>query len=364
MSRKKQKSEKEDNFIKSNRIYHVLIGITFVLIALIAFVGLILMRQYENAVLKIYSEQQDNYVQLVVDQINLQPDRADEEIISKIIETLDSGASHYWTLSKDETLIFVKNVTETNRYQGVRTDDFYVTESAAAFIEHLTLYRVKHDVIRMDDVRYVVSGVLFEYNEGIYKICLLTNETVILDNNDFLSTKINMYIFVIVLIVLIFIVVLASQNLVHRRQLRIYQLNNRIRNQNIHIQNLEKEIEYVNFYDSRWNLYNRKLLKKFVEMFDSKEIKTAVYAEVAFPSEKERKKFLSDAEFILDEHVLRFDKSDSELILLFANCGEPAAKRILKSAGVTEDMIKKIRPVDYDYCGPLADQLRNYILEE
>ncbi len=66
----------------------------------------------------IYATQQDNYVQLVLDQINLQENGTEESIISDIIETLDSGNTHYWTLSKEENILFVKNVTETRQISG------------------------------------------------------------------------------------------------------------------------------------------------------------------------------------------------------------------------------------------------------
>ena len=57
-----------------------------------------------------------------------------------------------------------------------------------------------HESIRMDGVRYVASGVKFEYNSAEYKICLLTNDTVILDNNIFLSSKIGLYVFGVLLL--------------------------------------------------------------------------------------------------------------------------------------------------------------------
>ncbi len=348
---------------KSKRRFHLILAATVIAVLAITFAGGLLMRQYEMATLRVYSEQQDAYVQLVVDQINLQPERTDEEIISKIVGTLDSGDSHYWTLAKDDTLIFVKNVTETNRYLGIRNDEFYGTSSAAKFMEKMTLYRVQHDIIFIDGVRFVASGVLFEYNDSFYKICLLTNETVVLDNNDFLATKINMCIYVVLLILLILVVMLAAENMVHRRQMQIFRLEQRIRNQNLHMDELEKELDSVNSYDSRWNLYNYKMLGKFVEEFDKKGIKCATYVCLQFASASERKQFLEDTQVLLDAYILRFDKSQTQLSLLFAKEGEPETLRQLARAGVTEDMIIELRPVDYDYNGPLAEQLKNYIAE-
>ena len=362
--KKKKNSDKLDNFVKSDKFFHRLIGATFGFVFLIAIIGYFLMQQYENAILKVYSEQQDNYVQLVVDQINVQPDRTDAEIITEIIDTLDSGASRFWTLSKNETLLFVKNVTETNLYQGVRTEEFYESDSANLFLETLTLNRVKHDIIIMENIRYVASGVLFEYMGELYRICLLTNETVILDNNEFLSAKIDMFIYVFGLVLLILIVVLATENMVYQRQIHILKLNERIRNLNLRLQDQERELEFVNFYDSRWNLFNMNLLGKFLKKFDDKGIKSAVYVELLFASKSERKDFLNQTEFLLDERVMRFDKSETELVLIFTGIGDPTARRLLREIGVEEDIIQVVDAVDFDYNGALFVQLQKYIPEE
>ena len=129
------------------------------------------------------------------------------------------------------------------------------------------------------------------------------------------------------------------------------------------VEELEKELDSVNSYDSRWNLYNYKMLGKFVEEFDKKGIKCATYVCLQFASASERKQFLEDTQVLLDAYILRFDKSDTQLSLLFAKEGEPETLRQLARAGVTEDMIIELRPVDYDYNGPLAEQLKDYIAE-
>ena len=59
-------------------------------------------QEYERSTLAIYAEQQDAYVQLVLDQINLKDNRNDEQIIKEILETMDASSNHYWTFSKDQ----------------------------------------------------------------------------------------------------------------------------------------------------------------------------------------------------------------------------------------------------------------------
>ena len=190
--------------------YRPVIILTYFVAVLGAFFGIYLMNQYEKSLLNIYAMQQDAYVQLVLDQINLQPKQTDEGIIENILGTLNTSDSSYWTLSKEQTLLYVKNVTETNQYKGVTTNSFYITNTATKFLDSLTLNRVVHRIIYMDNTRYVASGVIFEYNNAPYRICLLTDDTVILDNNDFLATKIAMYIFWIALLLMLVIVSMTS----------------------------------------------------------------------------------------------------------------------------------------------------------
>ena len=83
------------------------------------------MKSYEDSILSIYAEQQDAYVQLVLDQINVLDDRSDEEIVTKILGSLDASSRKYWTLTKNKALLFVKDVTETNRYKGLTSNTFF-----------------------------------------------------------------------------------------------------------------------------------------------------------------------------------------------------------------------------------------------
>ena len=74
---------------------------------------------YESGILEVCATQQDAYVQLVLDQINIKSNRDDEQIIKEILGTMDASSNRYWTFSKDQSMLFVKDVTETNKYKGV-----------------------------------------------------------------------------------------------------------------------------------------------------------------------------------------------------------------------------------------------------
>ena len=197
---------KEKRFWKMLTNVKVISVLIILAAAVMAVIGWHEAKDYEKSVLAIYAQQQDAYVQLVLDQINVLDERSDEEIVQKILGSLDTSGRKYWTLTKDQALLFVKDVTETNRYKGLTTETFFTSDSAARFLQDLEINRVIHETIRMDGVRYVASGVIFEYNSAEYKICLLTNDTVILDNNIFLSSKIGLYVFGVLLLGLLLVV--------------------------------------------------------------------------------------------------------------------------------------------------------------
>ena len=155
-----------------------LVSIPLILIAMLlvvtAFVALTYfeMQRYEDGILDVCATQQDSYVQLVIDQINLKENRTDQEIIESILSTLDSSSNRYWTFSKDQTMLYVKDALETNRYQALTANSYYTTDSSMGFINDLELNKVKHERIFLDNKEYIASGALFDYEGEQYRICL------------------------------------------------------------------------------------------------------------------------------------------------------------------------------------------------
>ena len=67
----------------------IITTICVICVAVIAgFTAHIELQRYEDGILDVCATQQDAYVQLVLDQINLQADRSDDEIITEILGSL------------------------------------------------------------------------------------------------------------------------------------------------------------------------------------------------------------------------------------------------------------------------------------
>lgn len=318
ISRENKKDRKKRGSLRRlNKTVIFAVVIFFVLVLIL--IGRYEIMAYEDSVLAIYADQQDAYVQLVLDQINVQENRTDEEIITKILSSLDTSNRKYWTLSKNQALLFVKDITETNRYKGFTTATYFVSDSATEFLQKLTVNQVVHEIIEMDKEQYVASGVIFEYNHAQYKICLLTNETVILDNNIFLSSKISLYIYLGVLILSLMLAVLILTNwLVDQQQKNVY-MQSRIEEQNRVVEKLENKLENYDFYHTRFSVFHERLLPTVIRKLNERNVCPVTLIRLCFSQQQEKKDFLEKAQVLLDESVLRFGTRKETLTLVFVN---------------------------------------------
>ena len=325
---------KKTKFWKLITNIKVISGLIVLLAVGMAALGVHQAREYENSILAIYAEQQDAYVQLVLDQINVLENRSDEEIVKKILGSLDTSGRKYWTLTKDQALLFVKDVTETNRYKGLATENFFTSRSAGAFLNSLTVNRVVHSMITMDEDRYVASGVIFEYNGAEYKICLLTNDTVILDNNIFLSSKIGLYVFGMILLGMLLLVSMIFANVLDIRDQKIRSLQEHIMGLNKVLEEQAETIREMDCYHTRWSVFRLPMLKLFVEKLEQRKVLPVTFVSVAFTDKERRDRFLQKAQILLDEKVLRFEdrREDKEcLLLVFIRYSGQEAQRAIQS---------------------------------
>jgi hypothetical protein len=259
--------------------------------------------------------------------------------------------------------LFVKNVTETSKYQGSSTEDFNLDEAGEAFFAALTLNRVQHTILLLNGERYVASGTLFSYNDKTYHLCLLTDETVILDNNDFLSVKIEMYIYILVILVTLLVVTMTAEILTQRKEINIHKSRDRIEVLNRYVGELEAELQEKESYNSRYNVYGMQMIDSFMLQLDMNSVRRVVFARLHFPNEMVKIKFLSDAETLLDQNVLRFQEDSGDILLLMVHFNSEQAKDCLERAGITEDEITLLDAVG-TMDGSIQMVYKNRIREE
>ena len=323
--------------MKSNKLKELLINsktISFtiiIIVGVLAWVGNQQMKSYEDSILSIYAEQQDAYVQLVLDQINVLDDRSDEEIVTKILGSLDASSRKYWTLTKNKALLFVKDVTETNRYKGLTSNTFFSGDSANDFLQNLAVNKVSHKIIQMGDDRYVASGVIFGYNGARYTICLLTNDTVILDNNSFMASKIGLSVFVNGILIVLLLSTMVFSILSDIRKNKLAKMKAHTEELNRIVERQTETIKAMDHYHTRW-------MDVFVQKLGQRKVTPITLVRLSFASEAAKKQFLERAQVLLDEKIIRFDAEDLGVVLIFIQYRMEEAVQALRRLPGSEEM--------------------------
>lgn len=328
---------------------HSILAITTIL-AIVAVVACVLlawhqMREMEKGILDVCATQQDAYVQLVLDQINLKDNRDDDEIINEILSTLDTSSNKYWTFSKDRSMLFVKDVIETNRYKGLTTVSYYDSESAKNFLDSLQTDRVIHKNITVNNKDYVASGVAFSYNNEEYRLCLLTNKNVILNNNRFMTASMEL-----LLLIGFMLVTLLAVSMLFARKLESVSAS--VGEKDASIKQLQRTVGHLNellsqkeHYDTRYQLWSSDVLREFLGKLKMKNMRTVVAAKIHCQNENFRNDFLDRACVLLDKKVLRFVLGDMDILLLYVQCSEETAGnslRVLLNSGVKLENIETL----------------------
>ncbi len=348
----KEKQAEAEIKIAGKRVrFKVLAAVIILLVALCIAISVYQLYRYDKGVLEIYADQQDGYVELVMEQIALRdPDATDDEIIKQILGTLDASSGKYWTLSKDDYLVFVKDVLETNRYKGFTTSTYLVEQSADEFLNNLRRNWVTHSTIKMDGDDYIASGVEFEYNGVPYRICLLTNTSVVLDNNEFLSAKITIILMLILIFVIVAVAFMTLTVELTRLKKESDEMHLHIREQNIKIGELDQEMMEMEQYSTRLNAYHISVLQSFLEKLRERKTYPMQLMKLTFDRGKTREEFLEHAQMMLDKKILRFMMRDEkDLLLIFLQYQESEAKTAVKRIQLYGEMkIVKQQKVESD----------------
>lgn len=293
-----------------------------VIVAVILFVAVIAasswmqLKKYEKGILSVYAKQQDGYVQLVLDQINLQDSRADEEIVEDILGTLDTSDSHYWTLSEQNSLIFVKDVLETNRFKGFTTETYYRSDSADSFLGSLQENRVTHAIIEINDRQYVASGVNFSYNDKNYRMCLLSGVDSILDQNDYLNAKICL----VLLVVIGFAVIIVGGVLLAIQTERWYKKYEDTDKENLAlvktVEELNRELTKKMMYDATRMAFKKNALPNLLQKMEQRNVWPLELSILNVPEGSKRNFYFSEAQVLFNEKTLNVILDDTYILMI------------------------------------------------
>lgn len=143
---------------------------------------------YEDGLVETFANQQDDYVRVVADQLS----RASDDDAETLLGSIGPSSSQYWTVAQDGSLVFVKDVDETNRYRGFSAQTYYDSSAAEGFIDGLAENGVSHAVIQIDGRSFIASGTVVERGGARVSLCLLTARHVIIDQNAYLGARVGL----------------------------------------------------------------------------------------------------------------------------------------------------------------------------
>ncbi len=323
MSRKKKKREVSAWLVTMGAIAVILV---------VGFLAWLQLDAYERGIMDVYAVQQDGYVQLVLDQINLIEDDSDDVIVNNILATLDASSNKYWTLSRDDALVFIKDVQETNRYKGFTTESYFVSESAMEFINGLQVNRVVHSVIELNDIPYVASGVRFEFGGEKYGICLLTTSDIILDHNAYLSAKINLFILFAIILAVFVVGGLVLSIMAQDRYDKLVRSNNDNKQLREQIEKLTALFTRQELYDARYMAFGEPAIDILIDRLEQRDVWPLNYIVVECSSEEQRSRFMLDTQALCDSTFIRALAKNNYLLIFNVHSEESAISLVRKTA--------------------------------
>lgn len=287
------------------------------------------LRNYETRFLELYGSEQDGYVNVILGQINRLGKDATEEDITEIISSLDATASRYWTLSKGDSILFVKSVIETNRYKGFTDGTYYATETASDFMNSLAVNQVDHKIIYLDNDRFIASGMIFNWHKESYRVCLLTYDRVILEDNILLECKNLIIIILSIVLALLVILSMVMSRKICRQEDHIDKQEEHIVWQNQQIALLDEQLKREYAFSASKHVFKNTVLDEFLETLDQKNVYPLHFAVFETESLEARDEFFEHMQVVLDNHVLRFSMDERLVVLIFVRYDQEVSNKII-----------------------------------
>lgn len=295
------------------------------------------LKAYERGVMEIYADQQDGYVRLVLDQINLNKNRSNDQIISEILATLDESSNKYWTLSQRDALVFVRDVMETSRYRGFSTETYFNSETARVFVASLKTDEVIHRTIQLGSRRFVASGVQFEYKGELLRICLLTSADVVLDHNDYLSAKINLTLLALIELSVLVLVSIGMAALAQKWRRDYEREAKSAKELRGTIEQLNAILNRKGMYDNRLMAFQDTVLPQLFQKMESRDVWPLSFVLLSCSSAEVQDRFLTNSQIMLDRRVFRVILDEQRLLLISArdrSASDQAVLTALRDPGI------------------------------
>lgn len=332
--------------MKNKKFTKIATNIVFIIAIISIIISIYIYNQLKNGITEISVEQQDEYIQLVVDQINVIENQTSEEIIKNILSSLSSSEKKYWVLSENESIVYVKNDDETNTYKNVKEDDYFGSYEAEEFINNLLINKVEHTSILINGNTYILSGTLFLYNGNTYKLCLMSDVNIFIENNTFLLVFIELITFLSFLIIIFTITIILASIDLQKKEDKISEDEIEIKKLNIAVEKLNDEYSKAKMYEAQSNAWSKETLSEFIDKLFQKKANCFTIVNIKFKDTQVRNRFDIKSDFIYDKNIIKFIISDLEYLFLFINMDKNKTEQTCKLTKVDGAEITKMVCID------------------
>lgn len=325
------KSNTQENKPKRSHTAAAVAASMLALAAVLAVLCIVQIKDIENGTVEAVAVQQDGYLELVCDQIALNQDRQDDEIIEDILGTLDRNAASFWAFSKGETMLFVKDATETNRYRNLSADSYFSTQSSADFVAQLTEGSVIHSVIDVNGQQYVASGTVFTYGGERYRLCLLTNRDILLESNAMLGARSRLQVLLLGILALLVVIPIALAVALSRTRGKLSAAKAQLSKTEDALDKAMRRRSLLDSYQVDGRVWREDMLAKFEERARQRGVQTArIYVECR--DAQARAELIDRTARLSDKGVLRFSMANGCIALLAINATREQLEEEVRAA--------------------------------
>ncbi len=343
-------ARKKDKRVVVNRKIFIVIALAAILMgAFMEWLCFFELRHYEDSFLMVYGMEQDGYVQVTIDQINRLGDDATEDQITDIISSIDSSAKGYWTLTTENDILFVKSVTETSKYKNLTADSYYNMDSSKTFIRRLSTEGVMHDIIFINNDRYIASGGKFVWHGKTYTVCLMTYDYVILNQNSLMEAK-NVVIVMVSIMVAVFICsIMIAVRTISKNLVRIAQFQSNEIGLNKTIAKLQEQINTYEAFTSKFHTYYPKAVPVFLRSLYHKDVGPLHVVLLRIKDVRKMDDYLQKMLMATDENTLRFLLDEEHLMVILPGTDELMGEQMANILATPEVEIVKTEHWEHDY---------------
>lgn len=348
MANKKEKKNKKKKAV-DRRIFIVIVVAAIILGCFMEWLCFFEIARYEDAFLQIYGMEQDGYVQVTIDQINRLGSGATESQISDIISSIDTSARGYWTLTSEDDILFVKSVTETSKYKNLSAGSYYNMDSSREFIRSLNTEAVRHDIIFINNDRYIASGGKFEWNGKTYTVCLMTYDYVILNQNSLMEAKNVVIVMVSIMIAIFVCAVMIAVRSISKNLVKIAQYNANEIKLNKTVAHLQEKITTYEAFTSKFHTYYAAAIPEFLRSLYEKGVGPLHVIHIHMKDKEKMDDYLQKMLMATDENTLRFMVDEENLVIILPGIDEVMGEQMAMILQGQEAEIVKMENWKHDY---------------